>query len=47
MVSFMEQTNFKVDDTCFLEIRGKNKTSKQPAMPENSYIVADDMDASF
>jgi hypothetical protein len=47
MVSFMEQTNFKVDDTYFLEIRGKNKTSKQPAMPENSYIVADDMDASF
>ena len=46
-VTFTEQTDFKVDDTYFLEIRGKNKTSKQPAMPENSCIVADDIEYGF
>ena len=47
MVSFTEQTDFKVDDTYFFEIGGKNKKSKQIVTLENSYIVADDIEYGF
>jgi predicted AAA+ superfamily ATPase len=46
-VTFTEQTDFKVDDTYFFEIGGKNKTSKQITMLENSYVVADDIEYGF
>ncbi len=46
-VTYTEQTDFKVDDTYFFEIGGKNKTSKQIAMLENSYVVADDIEYGF
>ena len=46
-VTFTEQTDFKVDDTYFFEIGGKNKTSRQITMLENSYIVADDIEYGF
>jgi hypothetical protein len=46
-VTFTEQTDFKVYDTYFFEIGGKNKTSKQITMLENSYVVADDIEYGF
>jgi predicted AAA+ superfamily ATPase len=46
-VTFTEHTDFKVDDTYFFEIGGKNKTSKQIATLKNSYIVADDIEYGF
>ena len=46
-VTFTEQTDFKVDDTYFFEIGGKNKKSKQIVTLENSYIVADDIEYGF
>lgn len=46
-VTNIEQMDFKVDDTYFFEIGGKNKTSKQITMLENSYIVADDIEYGF
>jgi predicted AAA+ superfamily ATPase len=46
-VTYVEQTDFKVDDTYFFEIGGKNKTNKQIATLENAYIVADDIEYGF
>lgn len=46
-VTFTEQTDFKVDDTYFFEIGGKNKTSKQITMLENAYVVADDIEYGY
>ena len=46
-VSCIGQIDFKVDDTYFFEIGGKNKKSKQIVTLENSYIVADDIEYGF
>jgi predicted AAA+ superfamily ATPase len=46
-VTYTEQTDFKVDDTYFFEIGGKNKTNKQIAALDHSFIVADDIEYGF
>ena len=46
-VTYTEQTDFKVNDTYFFEIGGKNKTNKQIATLENSYLVVDDIEYGF
>jgi predicted AAA+ superfamily ATPase len=46
-VTYAEQTDFKIDDIYYFEIGGKNKTNKQIATLENSYIVADDIEYGY
>ena len=46
-VTFAEKTDFEVDGTYFFEIGGKNKTKKQIASLENSFIVADEIEYGF
>ena len=46
-VTYTAQTDFKVDDTYFFEIGGKNKTNKQIAGLDHSFIVADDIEYGF
>jgi len=46
-VTYSEQTDFKVNDTYFFEIGGKNKTHKQIASLQNSYLVVDDIEYGF
>jgi len=46
-VTYSEQTDFKVNDTYFFEIGGKNKTNKQIASLENSYLIVDDIEYGF
>ena len=46
-VTYTAQTDFKVDDTYFFEIGGKNKTNKQIAALDHSFIVADDIEYGF
>jgi len=46
-VTYTAQTDFKVDDTYFFEIGGKNKPNKQIAALNHSFIVADDIEYGF
>lgn len=46
-VTYAEKTDFRVNDKYSFEIGGKNKTNKQIATLENSYIVADDIEYGF
>jgi predicted AAA+ superfamily ATPase len=46
-VTYTEKTDFKVDDTYFFEIGGKNKTNQQIAGLENAYVVADNIEYGF
>lgn len=46
-VTYTEKTDFKVNDTYFFEIGGKNKTNQQIAGLENAYVVADNIEYGF
>lgn len=46
-ITYAEQTDFKMDDTYLFEIGGKNKTPKQIATVENSYLVVDDIEYGY
>jgi predicted AAA+ superfamily ATPase len=46
-VTYTEKTDFKVNDTYFFEIGGKNKTNQQISGLENAYVVADNIEYGF
>jgi len=46
-VTYTEKTDFKVNDTYFFEIGGKNKTNQQIIGLENAYVVADNIEYGF
>lgn len=46
-VTYTEKTDFKVNDTYFFEIGGKNKSNQQITGLENAYVVADNIEYGF
>jgi len=46
-VSYPKNTDFIIDDKYYFEIGGKNKTKKQIAGIENSFVVKDDIETGF
>lgn len=46
-VKYPKNTDFLIDDKYYFEVGGKNKTQKQIAGKENSYIVKDNIETGF
>lgn len=46
-INYTNQTDFKVNNTSFFEIGGKNKNSKQIQNIENAFIVADNIEHGY
>jgi len=46
-INYTSQTDFLIDDKYSFEIGGKNKTNKQIAVIENSFIISDDIEYGF